>query len=554
MAERKNCFKKFNIRARGLVLLLFITSATVDAFGQNDKNKKEVINITSSFKPSIVKSGKIEFSATPLGKDVSPYDFVYPVAKNQFSTPMRSFMVRPLSYKSDKLDKDTANLYAKLGYGNLNTPFVSLGLNHEFSKSTISLIADHISSKGKLPDQELQNTSVAAKLNHTISENQSLEIQTGYDRDAYRLYGFDHSMFTFNSSELRQHFSNIFFGAGYRLTAGPDNQAIVAPSVRADILSASRNVEEQLITINSPFTYTINNTWRIYAQPSAEIVQLKSSQGIKYSNNLISLPVLAHYSSKQLQVKAGVVPVSQSGGVKVAPEFLISYAIGQSGVSVKGGVSNKFNVNSYHSLYGFNPFTLSPDTLTTSHNSDYFVGFDWTNTKGLQVRFKTGVIQYRNQPLFYNSSGDGKNLLSILDQSFTALNVEAAIDYSFSRMFSVNASVQALSFADFEGLMKAYGLLPMTLSGGVSWKPLKGLHIRGRAYLWQGAMAKDVSMNDIRLKGAVDISFGVEYSLNKKWALWTDLNNIANSTYQRWNQYPSFGFHAIGGVRFTFHK
>ena len=78
MAERYSHFKKINIGVRVLVLLLSISAATVNAFGQNDKNQKEVINITSSFKPSIVKSGKIEFSATPLGKDVSTYDFIYP--------------------------------------------------------------------------------------------------------------------------------------------------------------------------------------------------------------------------------------------------------------------------------------------------------------------------------------------------------------------------------------------------------------------------------------------------------------------------------------------
>ena len=59
---------------------------------------------------------------------------------------------------------------------------------------------------------------------------------------------------------------------------------------------------------------------------------------------------------------------------------------------------------------------------------------------------------------------------------------------------------------------------------------------------------------DVKLQDAADISLGVEYELNKKWALWIDLNNIANSRYQRWNQYPSFGFNFIAGVRLGLNK
>jgi hypothetical protein len=42
-------------------MLLFLIVPSVSVVGQVEKSKKEVINITSTFKPSIVKTGKIEF-------------------------------------------------------------------------------------------------------------------------------------------------------------------------------------------------------------------------------------------------------------------------------------------------------------------------------------------------------------------------------------------------------------------------------------------------------------------------------------------------------------
>jgi len=46
----------------------------------------------------------------------------------------------------------------------------------------------------------------------------------------------------------------------------------------------------------------------------------------------------------------------------------------------------------------------------------------------------------------------------------------------------------------------------------------------------------------------------VDYNLNKKWTLWIDLNNIANTKYQRWNGYTSFGFNFLLGIKFKFNQ
>ena len=549
---RNTCFICRSFESLVLLMLLFLIVPSVSVVGQVEKSKKEVINITSTFKPSIVKTGKIEFQPEPLKKDTAAYDFVYPTDKVQFPTPMRSFSIRPLSFKQDQGGKDSANLFAKLGYGNLSTPFISLGFQRDFTMSNLSVVADHISSKGNLPDQEVQHTAVAVRLKHAVSEHQSLSLYTGFDRDAYKLYGFDHLLFNPLSSELDQQFNNVHLGAIYQIVAG--EKISVSPSIRMDLLSASRDVKEHMFKFNSPLTYSLNETVRFLIEPKAELVQLNSSISRKISNSLIQIPLFGFYSKGYLQVKGGLVPVLSSGEVKVVPDFSVSYSVGQSGLKVKAGVSNTFNLNSYHLLYGVNQFVLPPDSLTVSHNTDYFVGVDWLNGKGLQVRLKTGIIQYRNQPLFINRLGDGKSFSSILDQSFSALNFEAGTDITISSQLEVHASLQAMSFADFTAQMKAYGILPFTMSAGLSWKPFKGFKVRGTAFLWQGAMARTTTVDDFRTKGALDLSVGLEYNLNKKWALWVDLNNIANTNYQRWNQYPSFGFNAIGGVRYSFHK
>ena len=34
--------------------------------------------------------------------------------------------------------------------------------------------------------------------------------------------------------------------------------------------------------------------------------------------------------------------------------------------------------------------------------------------------------------------------------------------------------------------------------------------------------------------------------------IWAQFNNILNKEYQRWNQYPVYGFNFVGGIRYSF--
>ena len=52
--------------------------------------------------------------------------------------------------------------------------------------------------------------------------------------------------------------------------------------------------------------------------------------------------------------------------------------------------------------------------------------------------------------------------------------------------------------------------------------------------------------------GALDLNAGVEFRITKNLNLWAQFNNIMNKSYQRWNQYPSYGFNFLGGIIFAF--
>lgn len=50
----------------------------------------------------------------------------------------------------------------------------------------------------------------------------------------------------------------------------------------------------------------------------------------------------------------------------------------------------------------------------------------------------------------------------------------------------------------------------------------------------------------------VDANINVAYFLTKRWTVFVDVYNLANSSWQRWNEYPMQGFTALGGTSYSF--
>lgn len=536
------------------VLLLLLTNA--DLHAQIDRNRKEEINITSAFKPSIVRTGKLEFRADPPLKDTSSYVFRYNQATLNFKTSVGPIEVKPMAFKSDSDPNNNSGktFFAKLGYGNIQNPFASLSYNSKSQGNHFSLHADHNSAKGSFADQEYANSSLLAKFSKRINENQVADFSAGYDFNAYKLYGYDHDAITIPSDQIQQNYHHAFGGLSYQYVAGSDGQTLFTPSMRYDYFRTNRLVSENQLLIKMPVSFRIASGLHLKTAIDIQALQLSQNSKQQDAKTLIQVPLNIEYAVNQILLNGGITPVLKNDKLSVLPEILVSYKLPETSVKVKVGVHNELNINSMYKLNQINPFILPVDTLTIFQEQQYFAGFDLHSAKGLQLSVKTGYSQFKNQPLFINNGAFGNELKVLNESSLSALMLDANLTYIFSNNLKFSSGLKGYSFQKQSDYDEAYGLLPLELLFRLDWEPIEQLKTRFTTVLWSGTMSKTGNNTDIKLQDAADISMGVEYKLNKKWALWIDLNNIANSRYQRWNQYPSFGFNFIGGVRYAFNK
>jgi hypothetical protein len=97
-------------------------------------------------------------------------------------------------------------------------------------------------------------------------------------------------------------------------------------------------------------------------------------------------------------------------------------------------------------------------------------------------------------------------------------------------------------------IAKAWGLYPLKLTGSFRWNAFEQVLLKADVIAFSGAKALLKDGSEKNMKGGTDLSVGGEFKLNKQFSVWLDFDNVLNSQYERWNNYPVYGFQVIGGV------
>lgn len=526
---------------------------SLSVFSQQSSDKKDIISITSSFKPSIVRTGKLEFYAEPVRKDTSSYRFSYSPAPLVFSTPMTSFTISPLALGLDSAVQDATVGYAKIGFGNFSTPFASLGYQQNKGADRFAVHLDQLSSSGKLPDQQFSTSSLGLTYKRNFSANQSASFFGGYTRSGYRLYGFDHNQYSFDKETLKQQFNRVHAGAEYRLVSGDKANTLYTPVLRVDHLSTNKDLSEYRLKLGLPVEHVLNGMISLSASPVLEYTSLRFG-ALKGDMPLFQMPLRSTFTNKTWNIRAGLIPYIADKRLTVLPEIFASYRLANTGIQLRAGIDNALSINSFGVLSEINPFLFASNALSAAQQTTYHAGLNWLNEKGLQLRFKGGFIQYKNHALFSNMAGNTeKDFEALIESSLQAFTVETEFDFLLSSSLKFGGSLKFLSFQKQQDYTSPFGLLPLEAKAHVDWKPLPALRARFTVFAWQGANYQ-FNNKEEQIKGAVDANINLEYNLDKKWVLWIDLNNIANQRYQRWYGYTTLGFNAIGGFRYLFNN
>ncbi|MBC7946655.1 MAG: hypothetical protein H7Y42_02165 [Chitinophagaceae bacterium] len=522
---------------------------------QKDSTKRSV-EITSAFKPVLRESAKINFNASPPTADTAKPRLQYDIPNPNLLFAYQPGSLKPLALQVDSIARWDNHNYIKAGFGSLKTPYVQAGFSFgDGNTAGINIYAKHVASEGKRDFQDFTNTQVRLSGFYKTAKNLEWTGSLGMRSDKTYKYGYQPESLSFPNDSLRVNFQTFSGRVGVRNINKTEFGLSYAPSIRIDVFSDQLKNSESNTVVNLPLEKKIGKDFAVQLGLTFDLTRLSPKEKAAINNTMYYLSPSVLYKSAKINIQAGIRPSWDNKSFKMFPNILADVGTDDQRFTFQAGWTGYLRKTSYQYLASQNPWLWMPGTLQNTRIEERFAGFKGSVGDHFSYSAKVAFNKLNNQPLFINdtsASGDGKSFRVVNERQVNVLNFGGELGYNVEEKFSV---ITSLSFNQYTGLkdnQKAWGLLPLELNTALRLQVIKDLWLKGDLFAWSGPQYLKKDGSNGKLKGAFDLNAGLEFKITKNINLWTQFNNILNKEYQRWNQYPVYGFNFVGGIVFSF--
>ena len=525
------------------------------SYSQQDTTKKRSVDITSTFKPVLKESAKINFNASPAANDTSKPKLNYDIPNQNLLFNYHPGNLKPLALDIDSGGVWDLSSYIKAGFGSLKTPFVQAGFSFGDGKTAgLNIYAKHVSSDGKINYQDFRNTGVNLKGFFQTAKNLEWNANLGMNQDRYFKYGYKPSTLIFPKDSVSQEFQTWNGGLGFHNINRTQFGISYSPEVKINVFKDARENSESNTVLNLPLQKTVGKVFAINLGATFDLTKYKPANASSVDNTFYYLSPAILFKTPKINAQAGIRPSWDNKTFKMFPNVMAEVSTDDKRFIFQAGWIGYLRKTSYQYLVSQNPFITTPSSLKNTWIEERYAGFKGSIGDHFTYSTRMGFNKYKNQPLFIQPGfgADGKTFGVVYESQMKALHYGGEMAYTDQEKFSISTGIKFYRYMNLADYDKAYGLIPLELKAAMRVQVMKDLWIKSDVFLWDGAPYMTPSGGSGKVKGSLDLNAGVEFRITKNLNLWTQFNNIMNKQYQIWNQYPSYGFNFLGGVIFAF--
>jgi len=535
------------------VVITILFCFSLNSADAQDTSRRQTIEITSSYKPVLRNTVKINLYASPITADSSRPRLAYNIPpQNLF------FSYQPVSLKPLALDADTSlqlgeRNQLKVGFGSFTTPYVAGAFSFgDGKKNLLNVYGNYISSRGKIDNQDFSEIGVKGAGSIFTGKNE-IYATAAFAQHEYYQYGYDHTLDSFKKRDIRRSYQDLSAGVGFRNIALNDINFIYNPHLELHTFSRENKATETTLLLNIPVEkkFSESVSLKVSATGNFNKYQLKNSSA-HLTNNLFELAPEFVYYSDQFTFHGGATPAWNNNTVNLLPNVYAEAQLQDKVLMIQAGWIGKYIANSFRTLSAENPYMQDPAFLNNTKEVQYYGGIKATVGKHFSFNAKAAFIAYHDMPLFVNDSLDGKSFYIVNERRINDLQLHGDLNFINQDKFTLTAGLDLNTYTGLLDNAKAWGLFPLKLNGSLRWNAFKQVLIKGDIFAFSGARALLPDGSRKNLKGGTDLSAGAEFKINKQFSAWLDFDNLLNSKYERWNNYPVYGLQVIGGVLIHF--
>lgn len=548
------------MKYKNIVLLLTLMSIGFSqAIMAQEPGKKQTIDITSSFKPSLKAAAKINFDAAPPVPDSTKPRFTYSVPVTSLERVYQPQIVSAVPLDSDTSGRWLSSNFVKLGFGNYLTPFAQAGLTFtNNTNSTLSILGNYISSKNNsLDNQQYMNLGAAAYGSTITAGQQELYGKLGFKNDAYHLYGYDHNLYQYSKNQVLQRFMSMEASVGFRNKEETEFGLKYDPNIKIGFFNDNQNAREFNAIANLPLQKSIGDALSFNLSLNADYTQLDKKSSSAINNTIFTVPLAVNYKNESVNIHGGVIPSWDNSTFKLLPDLMADFKLGGEGLIVQLGWLMHYEKGSYQRYTTLNPYMKQPNFLLNTRVNETYGGLKGTFLEHFFYNVKVGLVNFYNMPLFVNDTtagSDRKSFVILNEEKLNAFRSHGEVGVVQAEDFSLAVKFDWLLFNKHKSQQEAWGVIPRELSTALRWRVLKDLWLKSDLFFFEGAQHINRDGSVGKGRNPVDLSAGLEFRVTRQFNLWVQANNVFNNKYQRWNQYDVYGFNILGGIVFNFSK
>jgi hypothetical protein len=327
---------------------------------------------------------------------------------------------------------------------------------------------------------------------------------------------------------------------------------LYAPEMKVDVFSDGLDNSESNTYLNLPLTKAFTEAFTAKLALEASLARYKPAKGEAIGNNYVLLAPSLLFQKPGVQVSAGLKPSWNNGQFSLLPNVTAEFGTAKQTIAVQAGWIGYYRNSGFQYLAGFNPWIAAPENVYNTRIEERYAGIKGSVADHFSYGVRLGSNKLNDQPLFVNDSASGKSFLVLNEEQMNVTYLGGELGYTLAEKVSLTAALRMNRFSGQQTHAKAWGLLPLEFTSRLRIQVLKDLYVNGDLFAFDGARYRIKSGGDRANNGAVDLSAGMEFGVAKNIKVWAQFNNIFNKEYQRWNQYPVYGFNFLGGVVISF--
>ncbi len=561
-------------RSRSSIIAISVTLLFVSGLYAQDPQSgyQEEVTIIGSYTPTITDAYKINFNPQIQDEEFELPELTYSISPVQLNTSIELEEIRPARITGEPLSKLYHN-YIKAGFGNYGTPYAEFFVNSLRNEETqFGLHLGHHSSNSEIKDYKYSTFSnnLGEVWFKKFFRRHTLSTRAFYKRNVVHYYGMPPVLMdslNFEKDDLKQRFQTFGLDASFKSNyTDPDklghniglkyynisdlyettehgfnfNGGLYKGAELFDDYSSTFGLDLDLdyYSLSDSINSNADGVFRVnpYANLNFGMYQLKlgftAAFGLDSNNKVDFFPDIR-------------------GVVNIVPDYLRAF------VGFTGGIEK----SSFRKFAEENPFIISTIPVAyTKNKMELYGGLTGNIMQVVDYTVRIGSATYENMPFFVAANAGSTDTLN---NAFTAIyddasmmNARFEIAYRHAEKLRLHLTADYYNYST-DSISEAYYKPQYKIKLGADYNIGNKILLSGEL-IANGKMQAHIldtqqgDYVDEEVDGWLDMNLGVEFRYTKNLSFFGNFNNVGNTEYLRWYNYPVQKFNFLIGLTYSF--